>query len=66
MKMVVIRGDGRVIKNLDRAGVIKELWKAQEEKDPFTSVFVEREAGYMEAALREYEKKLNIMLGSSI
>ena len=53
--MIVITGDCRIIKDLDRAGVIKELQTAQQRGDKFCSVVgnqdddfrqIEREAGY--------------------
>ena len=63
-KMIVVRGDGRILKDLDRAGVIEALKQAQAERDRFASVIgaccagldvadLEREAGYRGASYNE-------------
>lgn len=36
--MIIVTGDGKIIKNLDRAGVIAELQKAQKRGDKFCSI----------------------------
>jgi len=63
-KMIVVRGDGRILKDLDRAGVIEALKQAHAEKDRFASVIgaicagldvadLEKEAGYRGASYNE-------------
>lgn len=55
--MIIVTGDGRIIKDLDKAGVIRELQAAQKRGDKYCSVTgaiqlgldpfdLEREAGY--------------------
>ena len=55
--MIIVTGDGKIIKNLDKAGVIRELQAAQARGDKYCSVTgaiqlgldpfaLEREAGY--------------------
>ena len=66
-EMIVVRGHGRIIKNLDKAGVIAEFRKAQAEGDRFASVTgafaagldpaeLEKEAGYHGASQTECEQ----------
>jgi hypothetical protein len=54
-EMLVVRGDGRIFKNLDEAGVIMRLKEAQAEKDKFASVLGWLSAGYK--TFQELEKK---------
>jgi hypothetical protein len=69
--MIIVTGDGRIIKDLDKAGVIRELQAAQKRGDRYCSVTgaiqvgldpfdVEREAGYnIGATAKQCERSLD-------
>ena len=69
--MIIVTGDGRIVKNLDKDGVIRELQAAQKRGDKFCSVTgahlvgldpfeLEREAGYnIGATAKQCERSLD-------
>jgi hypothetical protein len=69
--MIIVTGAGKIIKDLDKAGVIRELQEAQKRGDKFCSVTgahlvgldpfaIEREAGYkIGATLQQTERSLD-------
>ena len=69
--MIIVTGDGRIIKDLDKAGVIRELQAAQKRGDRYCSVTgaiqlgldpfdLEREAGYkIGATAKQCERSLD-------
>ena len=73
--MIVVTGDGRILKGLDKYGVIDALKSAQEKGDRFASITgayaegldpaeIEKEAGYNGATeaetIRDLDKKAGI------
>lgn len=64
--LLIVRGNGRVIKNLTEAEAIEELKKAQAEGDRFASVWgayekreeLEKKAGYKGASAEEIGESL--------
>jgi len=69
--MIIVTGDGKIIKNLDKAGIIRELQAAQARGDKYCSVTgaiqlgldpfdLEREAGYnCGATAKQCERSLD-------
>lgn len=69
--MIIVTGDGRIIKDLDKDGVIRELQAAQKRGDRYCSVTgaiqlgldpfdLEREAGYkIGATAKQCERSLD-------
>jgi hypothetical protein len=69
--MIIVTGDGRIIKDLDKDGVIRELQSAQKRGDKYCSVTgaiqlgldpfdLEREAGYkIGATAKQCERSLD-------
>jgi len=65
--MIIVTGAGRIIKNLDKNGVIRELQAAQKRGDRYCSVTgaidpfgLEREAGYnIGATAKQCERSLD-------
>lgn len=69
--MIIVTGDGRIIKDLDKDGVIREMQSAQKRGDKYCSVIgalqlgldpfaLEREAGYkIGATAKQCERSLD-------
>jgi hypothetical protein len=69
--MIIVTGGGKIIKDLDKTGVIRELQAAQKRGDKFCSITgayqlgidpfeIEREAGYkIGATLKQTEQSLD-------